>query len=136
MTGTSTAPAQAHGATTAAISNLMVGLLSRYTGRGLTKARTYFNDDLVTIVLGETLTKAEHTLVDNDHSDVVLATRKTFQDVIDRARRASSRPAGRGTAEHAHSRPCARPRERPDAAAADGDLTYRSRRMLTGLVGT
>ena len=80
MTGTQTAPVG--GSKASAISNLMVGLLSRYTGRGPTQARTYFNDNIVTIVLGETLTKAEHTLVDNDHSDVVLATRKTFQDVM------------------------------------------------------
>ena len=82
MTGTQTAQAPAPGSKASAISNLMVRLLSRYTGRGPTKARTYFNDDMVTIVLGESLTKAEHTLVANDHSDVVLATRKTFQDVM------------------------------------------------------
>lgn len=47
-----------------------------------TQPRTYFNANLVTIVLGETLTKAEHAVVDNDHSDVVLATRKDVQDVM------------------------------------------------------
>jgi uncharacterized protein YbcI len=66
----------------AAISNLTVRLLSRYTGRGPTKARTFINDDLVTIVLQDTLTKAEQTLVENDHGELVLVTRKTFQDVM------------------------------------------------------
>jgi uncharacterized protein YbcI len=59
-----------------------VRLLSRYTGRGPTKARTFINDDLVTIVLQDTLTKAEQTLVENDHGELVLVTRKTFQDVM------------------------------------------------------
>jgi hypothetical protein len=37
--------------------NLTVRLLSQYTGRGPTKARTFFNDDMVTVVLQDTLTK-------------------------------------------------------------------------------
>ena len=41
-------------------------LLSQYTGRGPTKARTFLNEDMVTIVLQDTLTKGERTLVDND----------------------------------------------------------------------
>lgn len=65
-----------------AISNLTVRLLSEYTGRGPTKARTYLNDDIVTIVLQETLTKAERTLVDRDETDLVLRTRKTFQIIM------------------------------------------------------
>jgi uncharacterized protein YbcI len=42
----------------AAISNLVVRTLSEYTGRGPTKARTYFSDDIVTVVLQDTLTGA------------------------------------------------------------------------------
>jgi len=65
-----------------AISNLTVRLLSQYTGRGPTKARTYLNDDLVTIVLQDSLTHAERTLVEKGRSELVLATRRTFQDVM------------------------------------------------------
>jgi len=65
-----------------AISNLTVRLLSQYTGRGPTRARTYFNDDMVTVVLQDTLTKAETTLLDNGQEDLVLVTRRTFQDVM------------------------------------------------------
>ena len=57
MPGTDTDPTVG-GSKSAAISNLTVRLLSQYTGRGPTKARTYFNDDIITIVLQDTLTKA------------------------------------------------------------------------------
>lgn len=82
MSGTDTTHSPAGGSQAAAISNLTVRLLSQYTGRGPTKARTFFNDDMVTIVLQDTLTKAEQTLVRNDRGELVLTTRKTFQDVM------------------------------------------------------
>ena len=70
------------GSKSAAISNLTVRLLSQYTGRGPTKARTYLHDDIVTVVLRDTLTKGEITLVNSDHGEIVLATRHTFQEVM------------------------------------------------------
>ena len=70
------------GSKAAAISNLTVRLLSQYTGRGPTRARTFFNDDMVTVVLQDTLTKAEMTLVEKDRDKLVLETRKTFQEVM------------------------------------------------------
>jgi len=66
----------------AAVSNMVVHLLSQYTGRGPTKARTYFNHDVVTVILQDTLTKAERTLVGNNHHELVLSTRKAFQDTM------------------------------------------------------
>jgi uncharacterized protein YbcI len=81
MTGSETT-AHPGGSKTAAISTLTVRLLSQYTGRGPTKARTFVNDDHVTIVLQDTLTKAEQTLVDKNHRDLVLSTRATFQQVM------------------------------------------------------
>jgi uncharacterized protein YbcI len=80
--GTDTPPTPSGGPKSAAISNLTVRLLSQYTGRGPTKARTYVHDDLVTIVLKDTLTKAEQTLVDRDQNGLVLTTRATFQQVM------------------------------------------------------
>jgi uncharacterized protein YbcI len=80
MTGTDRAPAGT--SPSLAISNLTVRLLSQYTGRGPTKARTYLNEDLVTIVLQDTLTHAERTLVAKGRSDLVLVTRRTFQEVM------------------------------------------------------
>jgi uncharacterized protein YbcI len=81
MPGSDTTP-RPLGSKSAAISNLTVRLLSQYTGRGPTKARAYINEDLVTIVLQDTLTKAERTLVDKDRGDLVLTTRATFQEVM------------------------------------------------------
>jgi uncharacterized protein YbcI len=84
MTGTPAAPASRSfdGSKSAAISNLTVRLLSQYTGRGPTKARTYINEDVVTVVLRDTLTTGERTLVDSDHGAIVLSTRHTFQEVM------------------------------------------------------
>lgn len=63
----------------AAISNLVVRLMSEYTGRGPTKARTYWNDDLITVLLQDTLTKGERSLVRDGKESLVLTTRLAFQ---------------------------------------------------------
>jgi uncharacterized protein YbcI len=82
MSGTDTTHSPVSGSKQAAISNLTVRLLSQYTGRGPTRARTFLNDDMVTIVLQDTLTKAERQLVENDKAEIVLSTRKTFQEIM------------------------------------------------------
>jgi len=71
------------GSKAAAISNMVVRLTSQYTGRGPTKARTYFNDDLVTVILQDTLTKAEHTLVGHDRRELVLSARHALQEAME-----------------------------------------------------
>jgi uncharacterized protein YbcI len=70
------------GAKSAAISNHVVRTISEYTGRGPTKARTYINDNVVTVVLHDTLTKGERSLVSDDLAALVLATRKAFQGTM------------------------------------------------------
>ena len=70
------------GSKAADISNMVVRLTSQYTGRGPTKARTYINDDLVTVVLQDSLTKAERTLVAHDHGELVLSARRAFQQAM------------------------------------------------------
>jgi uncharacterized protein YbcI len=82
MPGTEPAHPALGGSKSAAISNLTVRLLSDYTGRGPTRARTFFNDDMITVVLQDTLTKGERTLVAKDRSGLVLLTRTTFQEVM------------------------------------------------------
>jgi len=62
-----------------AISNLIVRLLSEYTGRGPTKARTHFNDNLITVVVQDLLTKGERSLVRDGKADLVLETRRAYQ---------------------------------------------------------
>jgi uncharacterized protein YbcI len=72
------------GSKTSAISNMIVHAMSEYTGRGPTKARTYLNDDLVTVVLQDTLTKGERSLVSDDLEELVLTMRKAFQGTMRR----------------------------------------------------
>lgn len=66
----------------AAVANLTVRLFSQYTGRGPTKARTYIAEDLVTVVLQDTLTAGERTLIHHDYEDVVLSARMSFQEAM------------------------------------------------------
>ncbi len=70
------------GSKAAAISNHVVRTMSEYTGRGPTKARTYLNDDVVTCVLQDTLTKGERSLVSDHLEDLVLTMRKAFQGTM------------------------------------------------------
>ena len=62
-----------------AISNLVVRLLSEYTGRGPTKARTHFSDNLITVVVQDLLTKGERSLIRDGKADLVLETRRASQ---------------------------------------------------------
>jgi uncharacterized protein YbcI len=61
------------------ISTAAVQLLHEYTGRGPTKAKTLINDDVVTLLLADTLTKGERTLVDNGRAERVLQVRHDYQ---------------------------------------------------------
>jgi uncharacterized protein YbcI len=81
MAGTQTEH-PASGSKAAAISNMVVRLMSEYTGRGPTKARTHIHDDLVTVVLQDTLTKGERSLVSDDLDGLVLTMRKAFQSTM------------------------------------------------------
>jgi uncharacterized protein YbcI len=67
------------GSIAAAVSNGVVGIVREYTGRGPTKARTTITDELVVVVMGETLLKAERSLVASGEEDMVLITRRKFQ---------------------------------------------------------
>ncbi len=70
------------GTKSAAISNHVVRTISDYTGRGPTKARTYINDNVVIVVLHDTLTKGERSLVSDDLDALVLGMRKAFQGTM------------------------------------------------------
>jgi uncharacterized protein YbcI len=74
--------APATGVLSSAISNATVRLLSEHTGRGPTKARTYITGDLISVVLQDTLTKGERSLVRNGETDLVLRTRKAHQEAM------------------------------------------------------
>jgi uncharacterized protein YbcI len=62
-----------------AISKATVKLLLEYTGRGPTKARTYISQDLISVVLQDTLTKGELSLVREGENKLVMETRRAFQ---------------------------------------------------------
>jgi uncharacterized protein YbcI len=70
------------GAVMRSISNAAVRLLSEYTGRGPTKARTYVNDDLISIVLKDTMTTGERSLARQGKGELVLSVRKAYQDTM------------------------------------------------------
>jgi uncharacterized protein YbcI len=69
----------AEGRMASAISNAVVSLFAEYLGRGPTRARTAFGRDVVTVILEETLTKAERRLVEEGEAESVIATRHVFQ---------------------------------------------------------
>jgi uncharacterized protein YbcI len=62
-----------------AISGAVVQLMREYTGRGPTRARTYISGDLISVVLQDTLTMGERSLVRDGEVALVLASRKAFQ---------------------------------------------------------
>jgi uncharacterized protein YbcI len=65
-----------------AISNLVVRVTRDLTGRGPTQARTYMQEDLIVVVLRDTLTRGELQLVRNGRADHVRTTRRFFQDAM------------------------------------------------------
>jgi uncharacterized protein YbcI len=64
---------------TAQLSSLVVRVIHDYTGRGPTKASSSIHGDLVTVLLSDTLTKGERSLVADGRGQLVLDMRKAFQ---------------------------------------------------------
>jgi uncharacterized protein YbcI len=71
------------GSMVAAISREIVGVYAEYFGRGPTKAKTTWREDLVVVVLEDAFTRSEHVLVDGGRFDQVRANRQAFQDQIE-----------------------------------------------------
>lgn len=65
-----------------AISNTVVGELATTTGRGPTRARTTIAPDAIFVVLQDTLTRGERTLVAAGEAEVVLDLRRRWQRVM------------------------------------------------------
>ena|SRR5436309_2083221 len=61
------------------IASRIVQLQSEYYGRGPTRAKTYMLDDLVVVVLEETFTRAERTLVGRGETGAIQQIRRRFQ---------------------------------------------------------
>jgi uncharacterized protein YbcI len=84
----------------------MVALLKRYVGRGPTHARAYLEDDLVVILLQDTMTQAERTLVEEEEEDMVKHLRRVFQgtfreDAIELVERLTARKVRAFLSDHA-----------------------------------
>jgi uncharacterized protein YbcI len=63
----------------AEIARELVRLHSSFYGKGPTRARSYIVDDLVVVVLEESFTKAERTLVERGEKDAIQHIRRRFQ---------------------------------------------------------
>jgi uncharacterized protein YbcI len=64
------------------IASGFVRLHSKYYGRGPTKSKVYADGDLVVVVLEETFTPAERTLIDQGQSEGIQEIRRNFQRIM------------------------------------------------------
>jgi uncharacterized protein YbcI len=68
------------GPTRATISKEIVRLQAEYYGKGPTRAKTYIVEDLVVVVLEESLTRAEKTLAERGEREAIAHIRRRFQE--------------------------------------------------------
>jgi uncharacterized protein YbcI len=73
---------QHHGDVLTAISDGMVALLKEYYGRGPSRAKSYYEDDLVVCVLRGGFSRVEQTLLDGGRGPAVIQQRMEFQEVM------------------------------------------------------
>ena len=73
---------QNHGDVLTAISDGLVALLKEFYGRGPTRAKSYFEDDLVVCVLRGGFSRVEQTLLEGGRGDAVINQRMEFQEVM------------------------------------------------------
>ncbi len=73
---------QAPGEILTEISDGIVALLKEYYGRGPTRTKTYFQDDIVVCVLRGGFTRVEQTLLDGGRGDAVIGQRMEFQELM------------------------------------------------------
>ena len=70
------------GSVIANISRRIVGLHKEFYGKGPTKARTYLQDDLVTVLMRGGYTRVEETLLREGRAAAVARQRREFQAVM------------------------------------------------------
>jgi uncharacterized protein YbcI len=71
-----------HGDVLTAISDGMVALLKEFYGRGPTRAKSYYQDDLVVCVLKGGFSRVEQTLLAGGREAAVIQQRMEFQDLM------------------------------------------------------
>jgi uncharacterized protein YbcI len=67
------------GAARATIAREVTRLFSTYYGRGPIRAKPHITEDLVAVVLEDTFTRAEKTLVERGERDAIEQIRRRFQ---------------------------------------------------------
>jgi uncharacterized protein YbcI len=73
---------ETHGDVLTAISDGMVALLKEFYGRGPTRTKSYFQDDLVVCVLRGGFTRVERTLLEGGRGRAVIQQRMEFQELM------------------------------------------------------
>jgi uncharacterized protein YbcI len=66
----------------AAIARAVVGIHRHHVGRGPTKAQVFFRHNVVVTVLGDVLTRAEQTLIENGEHPTVLELRAQLHEAM------------------------------------------------------
>jgi uncharacterized protein YbcI len=77
-----TSTTQTHGDVLTAISKGMVVLLKEFYGRGPTRAKTYYEDDLVVCLLRGGYSRVEQTLLEGGRGASVIQQRMDFQELM------------------------------------------------------
>jgi uncharacterized protein YbcI len=72
----------AHGDVLTAISDGMVALLKEFYGRGPTRTKSYYADDLVVCVLRGGFSRVEQTLLEGGRGPAVIQQRMEFQELM------------------------------------------------------
>ncbi len=82
MTPDPRSTARTHGDVLTAISDGMVALLKEYYGRGPTRTKSYYEDDLVVCVLRGGFSRVEQTLLEGGRGSAVIRQRMEFQELM------------------------------------------------------
>jgi uncharacterized protein YbcI len=72
----------ARGEILTAVSDGLVALFKEFYGKGPTRAKTYYEDDLIVCLLRGGFTRVEETLRDAGRGHEVILQRMAFQDVM------------------------------------------------------
>jgi uncharacterized protein YbcI len=75
-------PPRTHGDVLTAISDGMVALLKEFYGRGPTRAKSYYEDDLVVCLLRGGFSRVEQTLLAGGRGSSVIQQRMEFQELM------------------------------------------------------
>jgi uncharacterized protein YbcI len=80
-TGTQERPLT-HGDVLTAISDGVVALLKEFYGRGPTRTKSYYEDDLVVCMMRGSVSRVEQTLLDGGRGAAVIQQRMEFQELM------------------------------------------------------